>query len=556
MHLMTQTAPIAGESIRSYLVRLALNNDYSTVQQMLGEFRDYKHLVVNSCDQSLLSFAQYTATLDSISDLQPFDDNYSPSETHLCYRTLMDKAPKICPICMTSQRHTCADWQLYTITHCPMHNVKLISTCVCGEAFSWDEDLLHYGCSKCDRNWKMIADAQTQETTPVHVEHFYNLSRHERIDFVEDLFTATIRALRPYDSVHHGIKQLPNYVPDWGNISKLAYALLTNRQVIEQWLSSMSDVRQHYAVLGKSAIYYPFNTMQSKLNNTWLVSGYNPNVGTTATSSEPLPSHNKTTCTARNKAALLNRYHALDELLINHLDQTGFANMLKCDLSLARGLFKLPSISTVTSVGRGRFSFIDISDFINQTRQQNTAKQHETIKLTDLSHLLDRYTLDCNEALVEIYKHKLPIYIDLTEDTLIDTICINENVLAEFLDTIFLKSLSAVTLPRTKRILGISRDRVVQLGKLDYIDELITKPTIRCYTGESIASFLESYICIDHWAESKNACSSKIIKHLKQQKFEPELSPFIYEKSDELNTVLECCFSENTQAQQQLDMFG
>jgi len=143
---------------------------------------------------------------------------------------------------MTSQRHTCTDSQLYSMTHSPSHSLKLISPCVCGEAFSWDKDLLHYGCSKYDRNWKTIADAQARETTPTHVEHFYNISKHKRIDFVEDLFMATIRALRPYDSVHHCIRQLPNYVPDWANISKLAYALLTDRKAIEQWLSSMSDI--------------------------------------------------------------------------------------------------------------------------------------------------------------------------------------------------------------------------------------------------------------------------------------------------------------------------
>jgi len=552
MHLMTQISPLKNESIRSYLIRLAVSNDYASVQQMLAEFRDIKNLVINSCDQSLLNFTAQIANIENTSDLQPFEDSYSPYEKHLGYRTLMDKAPCICPACMTNQCHTGADWQLYPITHCPTHNIKLISNCVCGEAFIWDEDLLHYGCSNCDRSWNAIAKAQPHSSAPKHVNHFYQLSRKDRINFIEDLFTSIMKALRPYDSVHHGIKQLPNYITDWATISELAYALLTDREIIEQWLSSMCYTRQHYAVLGENAVFYPFTKMLSKLNNTWLISGFRPNLTSTFPSSNTLPSYIKTTCSARNKAAMLNNLYELDKQFINHLDQAGFAEMLGCELSLARDLFKLPSISTVTTVGRGRFSFIDISDFIVLSQQLNTAKQYGTQRLNKLSHLLDKYMLTCNEVLVEIYKHKLPIYIDLRAKALIDIVCINEIVLTEFLDTIFLKNLSTVTLSRAKRILAIPRERVIQLGKLGYIKEFITKPSIRSYTGESIASFLDSFVCIEHWAESHNACSSKVIKHLKDNNIIPELAPFIFVRSKQLENALISCQAQSLTTNEQL----
>jgi hypothetical protein len=164
--------------------------------------------------------------------------------------------------------------------------------------------------------------------------------------------------------------------------------------------------------------------------------------------------------------------------------------------------------------------------------------------------------LTCNEVLVEIYKHKLPIYIDLRAKALIDIVCINEIVLTEFLDTVFLKNLSTVTLSRAKRILAIPRERVIQLGKLGYIKEFITKPSIRSYTGESIASFLDSFVCIEHWAESHNACSSKVIKHLKEHNITPELAPFIFTKSEELINALQSPLLRNAQAHEQLGLFS
>jgi hypothetical protein len=557
MHLMTKVTPQQDESIRSYLTRLALDNDYLTVQHLFDEFNDVKHLVINSCEESLFEFTQQVGGIEDTSIFSPLSSGLATisNKGQLGYRTLMDKAPHVCPMCMTTQKYTCSHWQLYPITHCHNHDLKLISRCICGENLRWNEELLNYGCSQCDASWQKIASLQSVSKTPVYVKYFYQITGEQKNDFIEDLFTASMRALRPFDSIHHGIKHLPRYVSNWHELCGLAYRLLTDKDTIQHWCSSMLYTRGHYAVLGDKATFYPIITMQENLHNKWLVSGYTPRINNVTPSVMTLPSNPMTTCSARNEAVRDCLLIEKDDKLINHLDQPGFANMLGCDIDLARRLFKVPSVSTVTKVSRGKFSFIDISDFINQTRDQNTAKHYEVRKLADLKQLVEMYTLTTQEVLAEIYKYKLPIYVDLKANSFIDKICINESVLANCLETTYLNDEIEVTLTRAMRILSIPRNRVLQLGNMEYLEELPSKPSTHSYSGKSIARFLANYVCIERWATMNNACHGKVAKAIKDNAITPVISPFVYAKTDELICILSDYSGHHWQAQEQLSLF-
>ncbi len=557
MRLMTEIPPHHNESIRSYLTRLTLANDYLVAKHLFDEYSENKHISINSCEESLFEFAQQIAGIEDTGIFSPIPSEEAAigSKGQLGYRTLMDKNPHVCPACMASQNHTLSHWQLYPITHCQTHDMQLISHCMCGEKLNWNEELLNYGCSECDASWREIAALRPRSETPAYVRHFHQVTNEETTEFIEDLLTASMRALRPFDSVHHGIKQLPNYVSNWSELCDLAYKLLTDKDTIEHWCSSMLYTREHYSILGDKATFYPIITMQERLHNKWLVSGFTPKMCNIVPSAITLQCNHVTACSARNKSMEDCSLFEKDEQLINHLDQSGFAKMLGCDLALSRELFKIPSISTVTKVGRGRFSFIDISDFINQTKDQNTAKQHETSSLGELHELLEMYTLTSEELLVEIYKHELPIYIDLTANSLVDTICINETVLADFLETTYLNNEANVSISRAMRILSISRNQVIQLGKMAYLDKLPSKPSTPTYSGKSIAHFLTNYVCIERWAAINHACHGKVTKAIKDQGILFSLAPFIYKKSLELNNLLANYSGHLWQAQEQLTLF-
>jgi len=557
MRLMTEIPPHYNESIRSYLTRLSLANDYLVAKHLFDEYSENKHISINSCEESLFEFAQEVAGIEDTSIFSPIPLGAATisCKGQLGYRTLMDKSPHVCPACMASQNHTLSHWQLYPITHCQTHDMQLMSHCVCGEKLNWSEELLNYGCNECDASWREIAALQPLNEIPAYVTHFHQVTNEETTEYIEDLLTASMRALRPFDSVHHGIKQLPNYVSNWPELCDFAYKLLTDKDTIERWCSSMLYTREHYSILGDKATFYPIITMQERLHNKWLVSGFTPKMCNVVPSAITLRCNHVTACSARNKSVEDCSLFEKDEQLINHLDQSGFAKMLGCDLALSRELFKIPSISTVTKVGRGRFSFIDISDFITQTKEQNTAKQHETCTLGKLRELLEMFTLTSEEILVEIYKHKLPIHVDLTANSLIDTICINNSVLADFLESTYLNNETEITISRAMRILKISRKQIIQLGEMTYLDELPSKSSTRIYSGISIANFLADYVCIERWAAINNACHGKVTKAIKEQGILFSLAPFIYKKSFELNNLLVNHSGHLWQAQEQLALF-
>ncbi|MGK0270073.1 MAG: hypothetical protein ACI88H_000708 [Cocleimonas sp.] len=556
MKLMTGLHPIRNESIRSYLIRLALANDYDMTNHLLSEYQSTKQTTLSSCEESLISQAH---TLMKIDDKYAFSPIYTGEvdlSNRLGHHAITQRNPCICADCMATQNYTDSHWQLYPITHCHLHHKRLLSHCVyCDEALVWDQDLLSYGCCQCDASWQQIAAKQHVENVPTYIQYFHQLPDEERSDYLEDLLTACMRALRPYDSVHHGVKQLPHCEIDWTQLCNQAFSLLTDRRAIEQWCQSMIHVRKQYGVLGDKAIFYPLKTMQVRLHQTWLVNGYKPSLSGTSPSIHLLPHHELTSCNARNDS--VSHFNADDKNqgFIHQIDQSGFAQMLGCERSLVKQLFKIPSISSLSPVGRGRFSFIDITEFINQTKTQNTAKQCQTSKLIELTDILHDYTMTGEDILVEVYKHNLPIYVDRAANTLLEAICINEALLVKHLETTYLNHEPCISLSRTVKILGIPRNQVLQLGALKLLIEVPNKPNLHDYSGQSIAQFLVDNICIDRWAALHHSCASKVIKALKYLGVSPIIPPYVFTKTQTLLDTLRTESCDKWQAQEQLELF-
>ncbi|MFD2165648.1 hypothetical protein ACFSJY_05165 [Thalassotalea euphylliae] len=556
MKLMTALYPIENESIRSFLLRLSIANDYELTNRLFSELNDSTAVGMGSTEERLVSFVCSLVDTCDHSSFSPVQKSPRECGKRLGYQAITQRTPHVCAECMITQNHTDSHWQLTPITHCHKHQKRLISNCPCCEkVLHWNEDLLHFGCSQCDAAWHEIAAMLPEEQLPNYIEHFHAQPDDERADYLEDLLTAAMRALRPYDSVHHAIKQLPQLELDWTKLFTQAYDLLTNKHLIELWCQSMINQRRKYAEIGSGAVFYPLKTMLTRLHQKWLVHAFAPTLTNTAISSDLMCFHHHTPCTTRNAAIAVLSDDESNQQLIHHIDQHAFAQMLGCDLALARKLFKVSSISSVTPVGRGRYSFIDIRDFIEQTKRQNTACAANTMKLNELSELLDIYTIDTGDILVEIYKHNLPIYIDRAANTLVDAIKINEQLISEHFETTYLEGEASISLTRATHILRISRNRVKQLGALKLIKELPSKPFTHNYSGTSIAEFLSRYECIERWASHNNVCADKIIKTLRGSNIQPVIAPFIYARTPKLEQILNDHVNASWQQQEQLELF-
>lgn len=555
MELMTGLEPISNESIRSFIIRLAVANDYVMVNHLFGEYQSPKHANMGSCEDTLISLVHSLTSIPDEQVFSPIKVGITKSSNRLGHHVITQRHPVVCADCMTIQNHTDAHWQLYPMTHCLKHEKRLISRCICGEFLVWDEDLLYYGCCHCDAPWQQIAARQEREEVPTYIRHFHQLPETQRGDFIEDLLTACMRALRPYDSVHHGIKQLPHCDVDWADLCCQAFALLCDRDTIEQWCQSIVHVREQYAVMGDHAVFHPLKTMQDRLHQKWLVNGVMPSLMHTSPSIHIFPHHGLTSCNARNNAVLHLDGNDKNQSFIHQIDQRGFAKISGCKLELARNLFKIPSISSLSLVGRGHFSFIDITEFINQTKIQNTEKQCQTSGLADLNEIFERYTLTAEDILIEIYKHHLPIYINKSANTLLEAVCLNEMVLTKHLESTYLNHEPSVILTKTMKILGIPQKRVIQLGTLKLLKELPIKQNHHEYSGESIAQFLAGHICIEHWATLNHCCPSKITHTLSSLGIPPVISPYVFAKTPTLLEALSIEAGEHWQAQEQLALF-
>lgn len=556
MELMTGLYPIENESIRSFLIRLAIANDYDMTNRLFSEYQSVTNVSMNSCEESLISLACSLVITCDVDSFSPVKRQAKNTINRLGHYAITHRIPMVCSDCMATQNHTEAHWQLYPITHCNKHHKRLISSCICGEKLVWDEDLLNFGCCHCDASWQQISAMQSTESVPAYIQYFHELPMEKRSDFLEDLLTSCMRALRPYDSVHHGIKQLPHCDVNWTTLCKQAFALLTDRATIDHWCQSMGSVRRKYAVIGSGAVFHPLNTLRARLHQSWLVNGFKPALANTAISNSLMPYHQLTSCNTRNAATVSLDSEESNQQLIHHIDQSGFAQMLGCDLALARKLFKISSISSITPFGRGRYSFIDIRDFIELTKQQNTAKSCETVKLAQLSELLGSYMMTTDDVLVKIYQHQLPLYVDRAANTLIEAIQLNEQVLAHHLESTYLENEPVISLIRAAHILNLPRNRVKQLGALGLLNEVPCKTFAHDYTGKSIAGFLKSYECVVRWASQHHVCHGKVLKTLKAKGFKSIEAPFIFAKTPELEATLNDSFGKHWQVQEQLELFA
>jgi hypothetical protein len=555
MEVMTSLSPKPMESIRSFIIRLSSSNDYDCVKRLFIEHKYDKHISIESCDSSLLDFVKKLVDIDNESVFSPthYSDTKSQSN-RLGSKLMMDTHPHVCPSCLVDEGIVSSQWQLYPITHCHKHNIKLISHCCCGEKLKWDQELLEYGCSDCFASWIEISSQQKKTETPDLISHFYRLNEQEQADFLEDVYTACMRALRPYDSVHHGVKQLPQCNVDWVKLSTQAYEMLTSRHVIDDWCHSMAHVRSDYSVFGSNAVFYPLITLQEKLHLNWLVAAIKPSLCTISPSTKLLPSHRFTSCNARNDSVAQLSGKVADISFIHQLDQYGFSQMAGCSIELARRFFKIPSISSLVPVGRGKFSFIDITDFIQQSVKLNSEEVANTTPLTELINLMEIFSMTSYDFIMQIYLYELPIHIDSSTQSLVEAISISEELLSTHLETTYLENEYAITLTRTKKILSIPCNRLLELVEQELLVELPSKQNTHMISGASIANFLTKYVCIERWAVLNHTCHGKALSSLHQAGFAAEIQPFIFKKTQELQYFLMTKVNTSWEKQEQLEL--
>lgn len=138
--LVVRHAPVLGESLRGYLLRLTEENNYPT-SRWLSQLEPM--LSRKTCDDQ---------TLEALTRLTGFTSNelrclkYSLGNTKLAAR-FMSLNPRVCPVCLEECGYLDAVWDVAFSCCCPYHGSYLIDSCPkCCKPLLWDRP----GVTQCN----------------------------------------------------------------------------------------------------------------------------------------------------------------------------------------------------------------------------------------------------------------------------------------------------------------------------------------------------------------------------------------------------------------------
>jgi hypothetical protein len=534
MELLTKLPVEAGECIRSYVIRLAIANDYDTLTRFFNETSNGKKLNINSSQKSITELVK---SLDVRLEQQSFLPATQQIKRAIGAEFMMHEEPHVCPHCLVEKDGVEAKWQLLQFTHCDVHHCELITDCQCGEPFEWNETLLSYGCSNCYSSWNEIVKHTEIKDLPAHVEHFSLLPFNARESFLEDMMTVAIRALRPFDSVHHKIKKLRDCKVNWTDLMTQSFKMLSDSSTITQWMQNLIFTRNHYKSLGDNAVFYPIATLKERLHLDWLIKGYKLKFNTTSPSTQLLSSHGLTTCHFRNSSALKETTKTKEETqFVNQVDQVAFVKMTGCSINTARAIFKMKFIKILSKFGKGRYAFIEMDSFIKRLTLMNSLPPANTVAISQLKGVLSTFCLSPEEVCIKIVNAKLPVYINPNAADFVSSFQVNELQFFEFLEGEYINN--SFSLSHTAHLLKIPRDKVKRFGCINLLESLPAPKGQYLYSGASISQFLAQYECLERWAEIHDLCLDKVLKEVISQGIKPTFSPFVFEKSTTLANLL------------------
>jgi len=535
MDLLTKLPIEAGECIRSYVIRLAVANDYDTVTRFFNETSNGKQLSINGSQESITELVK---SLDIRLEHQSFLPATQEIKRAIGVEFMMHEEPHVCPHCLVEKDGVEAKWQLLQFTHCDVHHCELITDCHCGEPLEWNETLLSYGCLHCYSPWSEIAGKIEVKVLPSYVKYFSLLPFDKREAYLEDMMTAAIRALRPFDSVHHKIQKLRDCKVNWTDLMAQSFKMLSDSSTITQWIQNLAFKRNHYKTLGDIAVFYPIFTLKDRLYSDWLIKDYKLKLSAVTPSSKLLSSHAFTSCKARNSSALLeSTKEGVKTQLMNQVDQVSFVKMTGCNINITRKIFKMKSIKMLSETGRGRYAFINIDSFVSKLESMNSLPLSSAVSIERFEGLLSTYGLSHEDACIEVLNANLPVHLNPFASNFISSFQVDEVQFLAYLEEEYIKK-NNFSLSHTSRLLMIPRDKIKRFGRMKLLEELLAPKGQYLFSGTSIARFLAQYECLERWADIHDLCLTKVYREVLFQDIKPAFSPFVFEKTIALVNLL------------------
>ena len=558
MPLQSHPKAQPGESSLGYLLRLADRNGYYELKDLLIETNSLGVFHQHSQYSELSSLAQNLGNVGNIQHLNPeIVDVNKGFLTHVTYAPVLSSKPRVCPACMAEGSKIKADWHIMQITHCEKHHVELIDKCSCNTDFEWNESLLNYGCDNedCGKAWLQFDNNAIE--LPAYMKHMFSLNKVERIHFINDLTAAALIAVRPYESIIEKSLLKEEHFSNVVSFLSKGYDLLTNHQVIGEWISTCATVRDKYRPLGNMSVYFPIYRLQSVLIMQWLIKNEKPSIASVSPKALSPFQVYKSLCPRRNVMASMSKDKPeLD--FINQINRESIALMLNIPITEARAIFNALNIDDYANGELRRNNIGYISKLVENLNICSNSNNLQLVSLANIKSKCFNEGIEFTDVLIAIFDGSLEVALSGKSTDFLDSILIDETKLLQYIK-ISLKEDNTKTLSLTQvsKMTRLPRNVVAEIATNNVFIEVPSTKNRHDYSANSVVTMMDNYFIVSLWAEKMGLCESKIIESLLQKGFSVAFGYNIFKKSDELHKELqELKSSKLYQQAEQFELFN
>nr|WP_321238479.1 hypothetical protein [uncultured Tolumonas sp.] len=251
--------PKIGESYMSFLVRVALRNGWSSVNEALSvvkimPIKSHSHFIRAIPALNIALKIHDGSLIDAFTG--GFSHHYYDSARSI--RNIEIASVRLCPECTKNNGVLDVTWNLLPVTHCQEHRRALIDTCpICNKSLTWHA-MVGVKCGFCNFEW--LNAEVVHEDTPEYQREFLS-SQTNVTSWLRRFTDALLVVLRPFDNLMISLERVPE-IPRLNEYIRAAYELLTDQATQIIFAKNVCQTRCTLIAVSSKAVQLPLARLE------------------------------------------------------------------------------------------------------------------------------------------------------------------------------------------------------------------------------------------------------------------------------------------------------
>lgn len=506
-------SPKNGEGLRGYLLRLAAQNGFQTISDILEilgfEKKNFRQIQIYNKRELIVRHLRTMIENNSENLLQHFEVNRPTLIDDNSFKQNLNSSPTICTQCIREEGIINEAWLEPHNTHCAIHNCLLTIACPsCNQTLSWNFDIFE-GCNCCGVRWHDIEVAN--HNRPTYLDYL-DSQHNEELPFLVALYNAAKHVGNPNCFSETDMNYITLSISDRLELFEDAFQLLTIRSTREEFVRKAKAES-----LNKCQFFSKF-----ALNNTCHPIESVPLFYVSPSSPQKLK--------FRGKGSPL-------------LSERQTAKLLKVAPAVIKSLHEQKLFTMVKRNTVNMYSLVEIDAFmlhLSQTAISRKPNETELAPLSDIERLIRRHLVTAGEAIDLLLSSNIPIYYRSTHKHLEDFL-IEPARLVELLDLNNLSnSYNLRSASELANYFAVSNAKLLKIAiKLNWPVKK-TSRQIKKFELDNVMQSMERYVFLDLLCSRKPISKSGLSRFLEEHGFTSlrddikNQSLHIFEKSDNL----------------------